>query len=312
MLLARTTGYHLARPPGHRSWTLPLPSSQRMLTAPVFILSGARSGSTLLRVILGSHSQLYAPPELPLMHLEARAETRWIQTSLRALYLTKEELDHMLWDRVLADALARSGKPVIVVKTPSNVLLWRRIADCWPDARFIFLLRHPAAAVASLHASWDPAWHPDRSDSVDSVAEYALRYMTEVEEARRALPGHTVRYEDMTADPETVMRGLCSFLNVEFEPAILDYGQFAHARFAFGLGDNSENIRSGRIQPAASPPESIEISPALAKMCATWDYRLPSEARLTPLSWRVPVICGRGSSVIVSHRTSPDARFSPP
>jgi hypothetical protein len=116
----------------------------------------------------------------------------------------------------------------------------------------------------------------------------------------------------MTADPETVMRGLCSFLNVEFEPAILDYGQFAHARFAFGLGDNSENIRSGRIQPAASPPESIEISPALAKMCATWDYRLPSEARLTPLSWRVPVICGRGSSVIVSHRTSPDARFSPP
>ena len=288
---------------------LPLPSSERMLTAPVFILSGARSGSTLLRVILGSHSQLYAPPELPLMHLEARAETRWIQASLRALYLTKEELDHMLWDRVLADALARSGKPVIVVKTPSNVLLWRRIADCWADVRFIFLLRHPAAAVASLHASWDPAWHPDRSDSVDSVTEYALRYMTEVEEARRALPGHTVRYEDMTADPETVMRGLCSFLNVEFEPVILDYGQFAHARFAFGLGDNSENIRSGHIQPAA-PPESIEISPALAKMCATWDYHLPGEPRLTPLSWRVPVICGRGSSVIVSHGTRTDAGVS--
>src|ERR1035437_5584232 len=203
MLLARTTGYHLARPPGHRSWKVPLPSSQRMLTAPVFILSGARSGSTLLRVILGSHSQLYAPPELPLMHLEARAETRWIQTSLRALYLTKEELDHMLWDRVLAAALARSGKPVIVVKTPSNVLLWPRIADCWPDARFIFLLRHPAAAVASLHASWDPAWHPDPCESVGSGAEYPLRYMIEVEEPRRALPGHTVRYEDMTADPQT-------------------------------------------------------------------------------------------------------------
>ncbi len=312
MLLARTTGYHLARPPGHRSWTLPLPSSQRMLTAPVFILSGTRSGSTLLRVILGSHSQLYAPPELPLMHLEARAETRWIQTSLRALYLTKEELDHMLWDRVLADALARSGKPVIVVKTPSNVLLWPRIADCWPDARFIFLLRNPAAAVASLHASWDPAWHPDRSDNLDSVAEYALRYMTKVEEARHALPGHTVRYEDMTADPETVLRELCSFLNVEFEPAMLDYGQFAHARFGFGLGDNSENIRSGRIQPATPPPESIEISPALAEMCATWDYLLPSETRLTPLSWRVPVICGRESSVIMKHGPRADAGSADP
>jgi Sulfotransferase family len=46
---------------------------------------------------------------------------------------------------MLADALRRSGKPTLVVKTPSNVLIWQRIADCWPDARFVFLLRHPAA-----------------------------------------------------------------------------------------------------------------------------------------------------------------------
>jgi hypothetical protein len=278
VLLARTIGYHLARPPGHRSWLLPVPSGTRMLTAPVFILSGARSGSTLLRVILGSHSRLYAPPELPLMHLEARAETRWIQASMRALYLTKEELDHMLWDRVLADALARSRKPGIVVKTPSNVLLWERIAGCWPDARFIFLLRHPAAAVASLRASWAPGWHPGRPDSPDEVTSYALRYMTKVEEARHALPGYTVRYEELTADPEKAVSGLCSFLDLDFEPAMLDYGQFAHAPFAFGLGDNSGNIRSGRIQAAAPPPAGIEISPELAKMCATWDY-LPDEAR---------------------------------
>lgn len=253
-----------------------------MLAAPVFILSAARSGSTLLRAILGSHSRLYAPPELPLMHLEARAETRWIQTSLKALYLTKEELDHMLWDRVLADALARSGKPVIVVKTPSNVLLWQRIAVCWPDARFIFLLRHPAAVVASLRASWDPGWHPGRGGGIDEVVDDSLRYMTKVEEARRALAGHTVRYESLTADPETVVGGLCRFLDVEFEPAMLDYGQFADARFGVGLGDNSVNIRSGRIQPATPPPRSGEISPELAEMCATWDYREPSGARPNP------------------------------
>jgi hypothetical protein len=272
MLLARAIGYHLARPPGHQAWQLPPPSGERMLAAPVFIMSAARSGSTLLRAVLGSHSRLYAPPELPLMHLEARAETRWIQTSLRALCLTKEDLDHMLWDRVLADALARSGKPVIVVKTPSNVLLWQRIAGCWRDARFIFLLRHPAAVVASLHASWDPAWHPGSSGRLDEVAGNALRYMTKVEEARRALPGRTIRYEDLTADPETVIGGLCSFLGVQFEPAMLDYGQFADARFAVGLGDNSENIRSGRIQRAAPPPRIGELPPALADMCATWDY----------------------------------------
>ena len=281
-LLGRTIGYHLARPPGHQAWQLPLPSGTRMLAAPVFILSAARSGSTLLRVILGGHSRLYAPPELPLMHLEARAETPWIQTSMRALYLTKEELDHMLWDRVLADALARSGKPVVVVKTPSNVLLWPRIAECWRDARFIFLLRHPAAVVASLRTSWDPAWHPGTSGSLAEVTGNALRYMTEVEEARRALPGHTVRYEDLTADPEPVIGELCGYLGVEFEPAMLNYGQFADARFAVGLGDNSDNIRSGRIQPATPPPRSGEISPELAKMCATWDYDVPARLLLRP------------------------------
>jgi hypothetical protein len=288
---------------------LPLPSGDRMLTAPVFIFSGARSGSTLLRVILGSHSQLYAPPELPLAHLEARAETRWIETSMKALYLTKEELDHMLWDRVLADALARSGKPFIVVKTPSNVLLWRRIADCWPDARFIFLLRHPAAAVVSLRASWAPTWHPDRSDSLDEVNNYALQYMTKVEEARHALTGHTVRYEDLTADPETVVGGVCRFLGVPFEPAMLDYGQFADSRFAFGLGDNSATIRSGRIQAATPPPRSGEITPALAEMCAAWDY--PSAAEHDLPGGPAPAARHGGHTVDPAAAGSADAELRP-
>src|ERR1039457_3254581 len=134
--------------------------------------------------------------------------------------------------------------------------------------------------------------------------------MTKVEEARHALPGQTVRYVYLTADPGTVLRELCSFLNVEFEPARLASGQFAHGRFGFGLGDSSENIRSGRIQPATPAPERIEISPALAEMCATWDYLLPGEARLTTLSWRVPVICGRESSVIMSAGTRPGSVVS--
>src|SRR5262249_25648968 len=148
------------------------------------------------------HSQLYAPPELPLMHLGVRAETQWIQTSLQELKLTTEDLDYLLWDRVLADALERSGKPTIVVKTPSNVLIWPRIAACWPDSRFISLLRPPAASVASLHSGWNPAWHTGESGSLDEAAGKGLRYMSKLEEARNALPGLTVRYEDLTANPE--------------------------------------------------------------------------------------------------------------
>ena len=181
-VLGHAIGFELRRPPGHRKWRMPPAQRERMLVAPVFIFCSARSGSTLLRVILGSHSQLYAPPELPLTHLGVRAETRWIRASLEALGLTTDDVENMLWDRLLADALARSGKPTVVVKTPANALIWRRIADIWPDARFIFLLRHPAAVVASLCKSWNPDWHNGQAATPDTVIKYLLRRMGQVEQ----------------------------------------------------------------------------------------------------------------------------------
>ena len=75
-VLRRSVGYQLTRPPGHPAWRLPPPRGERLLTAPVFIFSAARSGSTLLRSVMGAHSQLYAPPELPLGHLGVQAESR--------------------------------------------------------------------------------------------------------------------------------------------------------------------------------------------------------------------------------------------
>src|SRR5205085_1008583 len=63
--------------------------------------------------------------------------------------LEVEEVEHLLWDRLLHRELVRSGKQVIVDKVPSNVLMWQRLARAWPAARFIFLLRHPASVLAS-------------------------------------------------------------------------------------------------------------------------------------------------------------------
>jgi Sulfotransferase family len=272
-VLVRATGYQLSRPLADRAWKLPAAGGGRLLAAPVFIFSAPRSGSTLLRVILGSHSSLYAPPELPLKHLGVRAETQWIQASLEGLELSVEDLEHMLWDRVLAEALRRSGKATLVVKTPSNVLIWERIAACWPDARFVFLLRHPAAAVASLHSSFDPAWRPEEAGSMDESVARGLRYMDVVEQARSLLPGLTVRYEELTASPERVVRELCDFLGLPFEPAMLEYGAFDHAGFTPGLGDSSLNIRSGRIQPPAPLPEDIPAG--LAGICSAWGYPRP-------------------------------------
>lgn len=269
-VLVRATGYHLARPRTGRVWKLPPGDGGRLLKEPVFIFSAPRSGSTLLRAILGSHSGLYAPPELPLAQLKVRADTQWIKASMDGLQLSVEDLEHMLWDRVLAESLQRSGKPRLVVKTPSNVLIWDRIAACWPDAKFVYLLRHPAAVVASLQASFNPEWHPGKDGSVDESVAKVVRYMTALERAREAREGFTVRYEELTSSPDTVVRGLCEFLGVTFEPAMLDYGRFEHDGFTAGLGDSSLNIRSGRIQPPTPIPD--EVPAELSGICGTLGY----------------------------------------
>ncbi|MEV0838202.1 sulfotransferase [Actinocatenispora sera] len=54
---------------------------RRKLRAPVFILSSVRSGSTLLRSMLGSHSALYAPHEMHVGDLAAQATSWFAQTA---------------------------------------------------------------------------------------------------------------------------------------------------------------------------------------------------------------------------------------
>jgi hypothetical protein len=261
--IRRLTGYELVRT---SAWSTPdqpaAPRSDRRLTAPVFVMCPVRSGSTLLRVVLNSHSQIYAPHELHLKDLRVDLSNPYVQSAMDELGVEQSELEHMLWDRLLAEALIRSGKKILVNKTPDDVFIWRRLIRNWPDARFIFLLRHPAAITRS--------WHSARSWDLDEATDSALHYMEAVDEVRRTLPGVTVRYEELTAAPEDATRRLCEFLGVEWEPRMLDYGGGEHGAFRAGLGDWTSKIRSGRIQQSAPVP--AETPPRLKDICEAWGY----------------------------------------
>jgi hypothetical protein len=172
----------------------------------------------LLRVLLNAHSELYAPHELHVRRLKVEISTKLAERAMKGLGLERTELEHLLWDRVLHRALTREGKQVIVEKTPSNAFVWQRIVECWPDARFIFLLRHPASIAESWHEA-----QPNKRNLEAATAD-ALRYMKAVETARQGLSGLTVRYEDLTADPAHETRRICEFLGLEWEPAMLEYG----------------------------------------------------------------------------------------
>jgi hypothetical protein len=255
----RARGYEL-----RRAGAAPRPSKgDRLVRQPTFVLSTVRSGSTLLRVLLDSHSQIHSPHELHLRDLAVESKSKYSDRSLKAVGLDVTGAQYLLWDRLLHRELTRSGKRLLVNKTPSDVFIADRLLECWPDARFIFLLRHPAAIAASRQAV-RPQDTPERN------AEMVLRYGDALERARTTYPGLTVRYEDLASDPRAATQRLCEFLGVEWEPAMLEYGRFDHGGYRAGLGDWKEKIRSGEVQPPSPPP--AETPAELQGLVAAWGY----------------------------------------
>jgi hypothetical protein len=269
--LARSTGVQVVRRDGRPKL---IRRPERLLHRPVFIFSSVRSGSTLLRMMLNSHSAIYAPHELHLAKLRATLNDRYVQESFAELGWDENELTHLLWDRALDAALQRSGKTVLVEKTPNHVFMWSRIARCWTDARFIFLLRHPA----SVFDSWSRA-RPQQS--AEETAASVLKYGRSVQEARQMLPGCTVRYETLVAEPEAETRRICEFLELEWEPAMLDYGSKSHGSIKAGLGDWTDRIRTGKVQAPREVP-AVDLTPELRDLATKWGYPLPSRSGTQP------------------------------
>jgi hypothetical protein len=223
-----------------------------------------RSGSTLLRAILNAHSALHAPHELHVRRLRVDFGTSLAQKAMAALGHNQADLEHLLWDRVLHRELHRSGKRFIVDKTPANAFAYERISTCWPDARFIFLLRHPASIATSWHEA-----SPDKRTPEEAALD-ALRYMKAVQRAKAALPGLTVRYEDLSADPEKVTREICEFLGLDWESQMLSYGE--QTVIQKGLGDWRDKIRSGTVQPGRELPDPESIPESLKPISRSWGY----------------------------------------
>jgi hypothetical protein len=228
---------------------------QRLVPSPVFVLSSVRSGSTLVRTILNSHSQICAPHELHLGDLDVSISTPNAKAAVTALGLDQVDLENLLWDRVLHLVLAGSGKSIIVDKTPQNVFQWKRLNRFWPDARYIFLLRHPARVAESMVSAWP---------KTEARAHYAkvVRYAAAIERARESLPGFELRYEDFVRYPAASTQQLCAWLGVPWEEGMLRYGEHDHGPFRGRLGDWSKTIRSGVIRPPQPDPDPASI-PAL-------------------------------------------------
>lgn len=199
---------------------------------PVFLLSLPRSGSTLLQKLLATHSQIATANEtwiaLPFGYMRqprGLAAEYWQDTCAEALDDVFAQLPggEAEFKRLCADfirsiysGLAENKEATYFLdKTPRYYLIAEFLAEVFPDARFIFLFRHPLDVMSSILRSW----HKDtfsphlRSNAVDLWRGPEL-----LASASRKLADRGVRvdYEELVREPRAVITRIGEFLEIEF------------------------------------------------------------------------------------------------
>jgi hypothetical protein len=210
-----------------------------------FFVGCPRSGTTLLRAMLDNHSQLAIPGESHFIPRLARTADRFAADEFVADLLADErfqrwELDANVVRAAIANAAPASvadalrvvysayavahGKPLYGDKTPGYVRELPLLAELFPEARFVHLVRDGRDVVLSLR---ELEWA--QRGGLETLAEF---WRTNVEQglaAREQLGSRyrEARYEELVRNPEAVLRELCVFLDLPFERAMLSYHERA-------------------------------------------------------------------------------------
>ena len=216
-----------------------------------------RSGTTLLRLMLDSHPQLAIPPEtgfIPELIAAARPDDATPEALLAALTSHRRWGDFGLeGDELLARWRAldtirprgavrafyelyaeKQGKPRWGDKTPGYTLHMRRISRVLPEARFVHVIRDGRAVAFSRTTTLAL-----RPVEIDKVAKRWRKRLTKARRQGAQLDHYLeIRYETLIRDPEPTLREVCEFIELEWDPVILDY----HERSADRLSEIDRDI----------------------------------------------------------------------
>jgi len=251
-----------------------------------FVVGVARSGTTLLRMMLDAHPAMAIPPEsylvLPFLRgrtpLAAMTAGTFVEkvTSFHTwpdFGLTRTELQRAVESvphftiaaglraiyRLYSEA---RGKPRWGDKTPAYGRHLAAIGALLPEARFLHILRDGRAVAASLRGLW---FAPGTT-----IAEYARHWREEIlairQEQRSGVPYLEVRYEDLVLAPQGTLERLCAFVDLPPHKAMLGYHQGALARLGevgdHRLPDGRTITRESRLAKhlrLGSPPDGERI-----------------------------------------------------
>lgn len=260
-----------------------------MSAPPVFIVGFQRSGTTLLRVMLNSHPDLAIPLDTTGLwdryerkldsygDLSAEPGRSRIVGDLLAeerirLWKTPLTADRILgqWTQPGYPALIRAfyqsyaalhGKERWGDKDPGNMTRIDELNRWFPDARFLHIIRDGRDACLS---------QMEQDFGFENLFECAGAWREEVQWVRRmgSLLGSRyteIRYEDLVASPEPVLRLICSRLDLGYDEAMLHY----HERVSDAIPKEKEHL-----WPMLNRPPQKDLA-------GRWKHRLSRGERVS-------------------------------
>jgi len=217
-----------------------------------FLLCSERSGSNLIRVMLDSHSQIYAPgpahigrliiPKLP-QYGDLSTDKNFRQLAEDVVKVFNQKYSHYTYDVtveeimenvqhrhfcVIYEYICKKGmllhqKHQVFMKENHNhrfVAYWLRY---FPNAKFVFQVRDPRDVYLSSkkYRPFLTQYHsPSRTiNAWKTDQEQSLQILLELGPKRVFFQ----RYEDLILHPEDTLKRLCEFLNVSYEASMLDF-----------------------------------------------------------------------------------------
>lgn len=210
-----------------------------------FFVGCGRSGTTLIRVIFNAHPRIAVPREshfIPSLAAErARCETpsgidadAFIEVLERSAYSSRWALPPRKVRRALRDEpdlagairalyalyAETKGKELYGDKTPNYATHLPLLASLLPESRFVHVIRDGRdVALSFMDVSFGPR-------TLDEAALYWRHQVATAREAGHALGRQRYmeyRHEDLVAEPEQTLRGICGFLDLEFDERMLRY-----------------------------------------------------------------------------------------
>jgi len=241
-------------------WSNPAPLDER--SSPLFLVGFPRSGTTLIEMMLRGHPDICVAEEPPTLdqvrdRLDKMGEDRLTRlpaldgseiAQLRRAYFTAIEA-------VLSQSEIDRAR-LVVDKQPLNIVNAALIYRMFPDARFIFIERHPCDCVLSCFMqsfviSEEMASFLSIKDAA-TLYDFSMSLWFKMRD--RFEPSViTVKYEDLVADVEVELQKVADFIGVEWDAGLLAHQDSAR-----------------RLELIRTPSRSQVIEPLYNRATSRW------------------------------------------